>query len=88
MTSLTTSLTTAISNYTLLKKLPPNTKIYVNIYTNEMSLDNRWFSGLKRYSEGSSRIDIIQPLEDTFNVMQSTNIDETELLSTFNEFKA
>lgn len=78
------SLETATLNFALLRSLPAGTKIYVNTTTGQMSLEDRWFSGARRYAEGSSRSDLVQPLRETFLRMRDTSATQQELLSTFN----
>lgn len=56
---------TALENYNILLNLPPKTKLYVDS-NNKLYLESRWFSGVRRYADGSSRKDIIQPIYQTF----------------------
>jgi hypothetical protein len=72
---------TATANYALLKTLPPNTKICINAENGRMSLDTRWFNSTRRYLTGDSRRDLAGPMQQTFEVMQST-IPMSELLET------
>lgn len=74
---------TATLNFALLRQLPAFTKIYVDKTTGQMSLDNRWLSGARRYMDGSSRSDLVDPLKQTFLLMRATATAE-ELVSTFN----
>lgn len=71
---------TAIVNFELLKILPPNTKLYVS-NDGKMCFDRRWFQGARRFAEGSSRNDIIQPLYQTFMRLVSRNQIPKEELS-------
>jgi hypothetical protein len=77
-------LATATSNYALLRALPEGTKIYVDAATGQMTLDDRYFGGARRWIGGTSRNDLIEPLRQTFQVMSETAATPAELLSTFN----
>lgn len=69
----------ALRNFDTLKDLPENTRLYASI-EEEISYDNRWFSGARRKIDGSSREDIFVPLNKTFIALAVTNEKSIEEL--------
>lgn len=55
----------ALENFDVLKNLPENTRLYASS-DEKLSYDNRWFTGARRAIEGSSREDILTPINKTF----------------------
>jgi hypothetical protein len=76
------SVAVASANFSLLRSLPEKTKIYVYKKNGQMSLDNRYLSGARRWAGGASRSDVIGPLRQTFQVMLASpvNTSPDELL--------
>jgi len=75
---------TAAANFALLRDLPANTRIYVDLMTGRMFPDNRYLSGARRWIGGTSRTDLVEPLRQTFQLMCDTPIPRDELFSIFN----
>lgn len=57
----------ANSNFKLLLHLPKNSRLIVEKETNKLSVENRWFQGIRRSYNGDSRYDIIDPIKKTFD---------------------
>lgn len=70
----------ALENFDILKNLQNNTKLYVD-NNNKIYIDTRWMTSIRRYAEGSSRKDIIQPIYQTFMRLVGRNeIPKEDLL--------
>ena len=68
----------AIRNFDTLINLPENTRLYAS-GDDELSYDNRWFLSIRRRTDGSSREDMIVPINKTFialMVADKKTIDE------------
>jgi len=54
-------------NFDLLRNLPSSSgaKLVVHKSSGALSLDDRWLVGVRRYTSGDSRVDLIQPLRIT-----------------------
>ena len=76
----------ALRNYELLKNLPPSTKLYAK--NDELSFDDRWIGGVRRYIDGSSRSDMIIPIEKTFMSLGVHKlVSNDELLQTIEQLR-
>lgn len=58
----------ALKNYELLVNLPPGTKLCTNS-EGAIEYDNRWLNGFRRTLDGSSRTDIVDPIDKTITAI-------------------
>lgn len=73
----------AIENYALLRSLQPFTRLIANKDTGKLTIDDRWLSSARRYANGDSRHDIIEPINLTFKYAISI-VPEEEVEETIN----
>lgn len=74
-------LSTALHNLEIFKNLKPNERLYINSETEEISLDDRWGQSVRRWWDGSSRVQTINPINNTFSkIMTSDELNYNELL--------
>lgn len=71
---------TALLNFEVLRSLPKHTKLYVN-NNGKIYLEERWFSGVRRMTDGSSRSDIISPIHQTIlRLNANTDVSTKDIL--------
>lgn len=64
------NLETARLNYELLSSFEEGNKFTLDKYDMILSLDNRWLSPFQRSLWGESRMDILKPIEKTFEIIR------------------
>jgi hypothetical protein len=69
--TLTASRLIALGNFSLLRSLPPRQRLYADSSNGTLSYDDRYLLALRRYNEGSSRMDVIEPIRKTFCVLRN-----------------
>jgi hypothetical protein len=61
----------AMGNFSLLRSLPKGQRLYVDTSTGTLAYDERYLMAVRRYSEGSSRNDVLSPIRQTFKVLRN-----------------